>query len=257
VWPIVAASALPTAAGWLVPHELTQDEIAQLKQAWGDATRRALEAGFEVVEVHGAHGYLLHSFLSPISNKRADQYGGSREGRMRLPLEIAELVRSLWPADRPVFFRISSVDGVEGGWAIEDSVALARQLKQRGVDIIDCSSGGIGGSATAAGVKRTLGFQVPFSERIRGEAQIATMTVGLILEPDQAEHILQSGQADLIAIGRQALYNPNWPLHTEVALGIKNDFASWPVQSGWWLDKRQRSLSNEDGERALKAAGAV
>jgi 2,4-dienoyl-CoA reductase-like NADH-dependent reductase (Old Yellow Enzyme family) len=176
---------------------------------------------------------------------------------MRLPLEIAELVRSLWPAERPVFFRVSSVDGVEGGWAIEDSVELARQLKQRGVDVIDCSSGGIGGSATAAGVKRTLGFQVPFSERIRGEAKIATMTVGLILEPDQAEQILQSGQADLIAIGRQALYNPNWPLHAEVALGIKNDFASWPVQSGWWLDKRQRSLSNEDGERALKAAGAV
>jgi 2,4-dienoyl-CoA reductase-like NADH-dependent reductase (Old Yellow Enzyme family) len=257
VWPIVAPSALPTAPGWLVPHELTLDEIARLKQAWQDATRRALNAGFEVAEVHGAHGYLLHSFLSPISNKRTDSYGGSLEGRMRLPLEIAELVRSLWPADRPVFFRISAVDGAEGGNTIEDSIAFARQLKQRGIDVVDCSSGGIGGSATAAGVKRTLGFQVPFAERIKRDAQVSTMSVGLILEPEQAESILQAGQADLIAIGRQALFNPNWPLHAELALGVRNEFASWPVQSGWWLDKRQRSLSEEDGRRALKAAGTV
>jgi 2,4-dienoyl-CoA reductase-like NADH-dependent reductase (Old Yellow Enzyme family) len=257
VWPIVAPSALPTAPGWLVPHELTLDEIARLKQSWEAAARRALAAGFEVAEVHGAHGYLLHSFLSPISNKRSDHYGGSREGRARLPLELAELVRSIWPADKPVFFRISSIDGAEGGGTIEDSIEFARQLKQRGVDVVDCSSGGIGGSATAAGVKRTLGFQVPFSARIRREAQIATMTVGLIIEPHQAEQILQSGQADLIAIGRQALFNPNWSLHAEIALGVDNEFASWPVQSGWWLDKRQRSLSTEDAQRATQPIGTV
>jgi 2,4-dienoyl-CoA reductase-like NADH-dependent reductase (Old Yellow Enzyme family) len=257
VWPIVAPSALPTAPGWLVPHELTLDEIAQLKQSWEAATRRALAAGFEVVEVHGAHGYLLHSFLSPISNKRTDRYGGSLEGRRRLPLEIAQLVRSLWPADKPVFYRISSVDGAEGGSTIEDSVGFVRELKQAGIDVIDCSSGGIGGSATAAGVKRTLGFQVPFSERIRRDAQIPTMTVGLIIEPHQAEQILQSGQADLIAIGRQALFNPNWPLHAEIALGVENEFASWPVQAGWWLDKRQRSLNDEDARRATQPIGAI
>jgi 2,4-dienoyl-CoA reductase-like NADH-dependent reductase (Old Yellow Enzyme family) len=256
VWPIVAPSALPTAPGWLVPHELTLDEIAQLKQSWEAATRRALAAGFEVAEVHGAHGYLLHAFLSPISNQRTDRYGGSLEGRRRLPLEIAQLVRSLWPADKPVFYRISSVDGAEGGNTIEDSVGFARELKQIGIDVIDCSSGGIGGSATAAGVKRTLGFQVPFSERIRREAQVATMTVGLIIEPHQAEQILQSGQADLIAIGRQALFNPNWPLHAEIALGVENEFASWPLQAGWWLDKRQRSLNDEDARRATQPIGA-
>jgi 2,4-dienoyl-CoA reductase-like NADH-dependent reductase (Old Yellow Enzyme family) len=257
VWPIVAPSALPTAPGWLVPHELTLDEIAQLKQSWEAATRRALAAGFEVAEVHGAHGYLLHSFLSPISNQRTDRYGGSLEGRRRLPLEIAQLVRAIWPADKPVFYRISSVDGAEGGSTIEDSVGFARELKQLGIDVIDCSSGGIGGSATAAGVKRTLGFQVPFSERIRREAQVATMTVGLIIEPHQAEQILQAGQADLIAIGRQALFNPNWPLHAEIALGVDNEFASWPVQSGWWLDKRQRSLGDQDARRATQPIGAV
>jgi 2,4-dienoyl-CoA reductase-like NADH-dependent reductase (Old Yellow Enzyme family) len=257
VWPIVAPSALPTAPGWLVPHELTLDEIAQLKQSWEAATRRALAAGFEVAEVHGAHGYLLHSFLSPISNQRTDRYGGSLEGRRRLPLEIAQLVRSLWPADKPVFYRVSSVDGAEGGNTIEDSVGFARELKQIGIDVIDCSSGGIGGSATAAGVKRTLGFQVPFSERIRREAQVATMTVGLIIEPHQAEQILQSAQADLIAIGRQALFNPNWPLHAEIALGVENEFASWPLQAGWWLDKRQRSLNDEDARRATQPIGAI
>lgn len=257
VWPIVAPSALPTAPGWLVPHELTLDEIARLKQSWEAATRRALAAGFEVAEVHGAHGYLLHSFLSPISNKRTDRYGGSLEGRRRLPLEIAQLVRSLWPADKPVFYRISSVDGAEGGGTIEDSVGFARELKQIGIDVIDCSSGGIGGSATAAGVKRTLGFQVPFSERIRRDAQVATMTVGLIIEPHQAEQILQAGQADLIAIGRQALFNPNWPLHAESALGVENEFASWPLQTGWWLDKRQRSLNDEDARRATLPIGAM
>jgi 2,4-dienoyl-CoA reductase-like NADH-dependent reductase (Old Yellow Enzyme family) len=257
VWPIVGASALPMDKGWLVPHELTLDEIEQLKQAWRDATLRALGAGFEIAEVHGAHGYLLHSFLSPISNQRTDAYGGDRAGRMRLPLEIAQIVRSSWPADRPVFFRVSSVDGVDGGWNLDDTVALARELKRQGIDVIDCSSGGIGGSATAAGVKRAPGFQVPFSDRIRREAQMPTMTVGLILEPEQAEQILRAGQADLIAIGRQALFNPNWPVHAEIALGIQNDFASWPVQSGWWLDKRQRQLTPEDAARALKAAGSV
>ncbi len=255
VWPVVAPSALPMDEGWLVPHELTLKEIGRLKEHWRAATRRALAAGIEVVEVHGAHGYLLHEFLSPISNKRTDAYGGDRTGRMRLPLEIAQIVRDIWPDDYPVFFRVSSTDGIEGGWALDDTVALASELKAIGIDVIDCSSGGLAGSATAAKVKRTLGFQVPFAERVRREADIPTMAVGLILEPHQAEQVLQSGQADLIAIGRQALFNPNWALHAQIAMGIDPDFAAWPVQYGWWLTRRQRSLSQADADAAVRVAG--
>lgn len=252
VWQVIAPSAVPVDNGWLVPHELTLDEIAQLKQYWKAATLRSLEAGFDVVEVHGAHGYLLHEFLSPLSNKRTDQYGGSLAARMRLPLEVARIVRDHWAADKPVFFRVSSTDAVEGGWSIEDTVALARELKALGIDVLDCSSGGIAGSATAARVKRTLGFQVPFAARVKAEAGIPTMAVGLILEPHQAEEILQSGQADLIAIGRQALFNPHWALHAQIALDAEGDFATWPVQYGWWLDKRQRSLSEQDAQAAVR-----
>jgi 2,4-dienoyl-CoA reductase-like NADH-dependent reductase (Old Yellow Enzyme family) len=255
VWPVVAPSALPMDEGWLVPHELTLEEIGRLKEHWRAATRRALAAGIEVVEVHGAHGYLLHEFLSPISNKRTDAYGGDRTGRMRLPLEIAQIVRDIWPDDYPVFFRVSSTDGIEGGWALDDTVALARELKAIGIDVIDCSSGGLAGSATAAKVKRTLGFQVPVAERVRREADIPTMAVGLILEPHQAEQVLQSGQADLIAIGRQALFKPNWALHAQNAMGIDPDFAAWPVQYGWWLTRRQRSLSQADADAAVRVAG--
>jgi 2,4-dienoyl-CoA reductase-like NADH-dependent reductase (Old Yellow Enzyme family) len=255
VWPVVAPSALPMDEGWLVPHELTLEEIGRLKEHWRAATRRALAAGIEVVEVHGAHGYLLHEFLSPISNKRTDAYGGDRTGRMRLPLEVAQIVRDIWPADCPVFFRVSSTDGIEGGWGLDDTVTLAHELKTIGIDVIDCSSGGLAGSATAAKVKRTLGFQVPFAERVRREAGIPTMAVGLILEPHQAEQILQSGQADLIAIGRQALFNPNWALHAQIAMGIDPDFAAWPVQYGWWLTRRQRSLSQADADAAVRVAG--
>ena len=256
-WAVVAPSAIPVDTGWLVPHELTLAEIEQLKVQWQAATQRAREAGFEVAEVHGAHGYLIHAFLSPLSNRRTDAYGGERTGRMRLALEIARIVRDGWPTDRPVFFRVSSTDGVEGGWSLDDSVVLARELKAIGIDVMDCSSGGIAGSATAARVKRTLGFQVPFAERIRREADIPTMAVGLILEPRQAEAVLQAGQADLIAIGRQALFNPNWALHAELALGVENEFASWPAQSGWWLDKRQKSLTPEDAAAAVRRVAGM
>jgi 2,4-dienoyl-CoA reductase-like NADH-dependent reductase (Old Yellow Enzyme family) len=196
-----------------------------------------------VAEVHGAHGYLLHEFLSPLSNRRDDEYGGSFENRIRLPLEIAREVRAIWPQDKPVFFRVSSVDGVDGGWTLEDSVALARKLREAGIDVIDCSSGGLLGSATAARVKRYPGFQVPFAATIRRESDIPTMAVGLILDGPQADEVLRNGEADLIAIGREALYDPNWPLHAAEALGIDNEYADWPVQYGWWLDKRKKSLT--------------
>lgn len=243
VWPVAAPSPIPMDTGWLTPHALTIEEIGELRQNWKDATRRAIDAGFEVMEVHGAHGYLLHEFLSPLSNQRTDRYGGSFENRIRLALEIVSDVRSVWPADKPVFFRVSSVDGVEGGWTLEDSIALAKELRPLGVDVMDCSSGGLLGSATAARVKRYPGFQVPYSAAIRRGSGVATMTVGLILEAAQAEDILRNGEADLIAIGREALRNPNWALHAEEALGVENEYASWPVQTGWWLDKRKKSLA--------------
>ena len=241
-WQVVAPSALPLDEGWLVPHELSLAEIAALQDAWRHAARRALAAGFEVLEMHSAHGYLGHEFLSPLSNRRGDRYGGDLAGRMRFTLETAAAVREVWPQDKPLFVRVSSVDGLEGGWTIEDTVVLARELAARGVDVVDCSSGGLAGSATAARVKRGPGFQVPFAERVRREAGVKTMAVGLILEARQAEAILEADQADLIAIGREALYDPSWALHAEAALGLQGEFESWPVQSGWWLERRRRSM---------------
>jgi 2,4-dienoyl-CoA reductase-like NADH-dependent reductase (Old Yellow Enzyme family) len=249
VWRIVAPSAVAMDEGWLTPVELSLAEMADLREHFRRAALRAAEAGFAAV----AHGYLLHSFLSPLSNRRNDAYGVDRAGRMRFPLEIAETVRAAWPKDRPMFFRVSSVDGIDGGWTLDDTVALARELKARDVDVIDCSSGGIAGSATAARIARHPGFQVPFAERIKRDTGIKTMAVGLILEPQQAEAVLQHGQADLIAIGRQALYDPNWPLHAERALmGDAADFERWPVQAGWWLERRERGLRALAAEPARK-----
>jgi 2,4-dienoyl-CoA reductase-like NADH-dependent reductase (Old Yellow Enzyme family) len=248
-WDIVAPSALPLDEGWLLPSELTADGIDDLRDAWRAAAERAIKAGFDILEVHMAHGYLLHSFLSPLSNKRSDKYGGDRAGRMRFPLEVAETVRAAWPADKPMFVRVSSVDGLDGGWTIEDSVAFARELKARGVDAIDCSSGGLTGSATAARIPRGYGFQLPFAARIREEADIATMAVGLIVHPQQAEDALKDGAADLIAIGREAMFDPNWPLHAEMALGAADGetYASWPKQAGWWLERREPGLRKLEG----------
>jgi 2,4-dienoyl-CoA reductase-like NADH-dependent reductase (Old Yellow Enzyme family) len=242
-WEIVAPSALPLDEGWLMPHELSVAEIGALQDAWRRAARRAAQAGFDVLEMHGAHGYLGHEFLSPLSNRRSDAYGGDLAGRMRFVLETAEAVREAWPRDKPLFVRVSSVDGIEGGWTLQDTVALARELAARGVDVIDCSSGGLAGSATAARVKRGPGFQVPFAERVRRDAGVKTMAVGLILEAQQAEAILEAGQADLIAVGREALYDPSWALHAEAALAQQGGFESWPVQAGWWLERRRRAMA--------------
>ncbi len=250
-WPVVAPSPIAVDQGWLTPLELSEDDLDTLTDQWRLATLRAADAGFELLEVHCAHGYLLHSFLSPLSNQRDDQYGGSRDGRMRFPLEIIETVRAAWPDTLPLSVRISSVDGVEGGLNLSDSIAFAREAKARGVDIIDCSSGGLLGSATSAQQPRGYGFQVPFAETIRKELDILTMAVGLIVHPDQAEAILEHGQADLIAIGREALFDPNWPLHAQLELGGDSDqlFADWPQQYGWWLERREPALRKLDGPK--------
>jgi 2,4-dienoyl-CoA reductase-like NADH-dependent reductase (Old Yellow Enzyme family) len=242
-WTVLAPSAIAMDEGWLVPREMRLEDIDALRHSFREAARRALEAGFEVIELHGAHGYLLHEFLSPLSNTRSDAYGGSFDNRIRLALELAADLRAAWPADKPLFFRVSSVDGVEGGWTIEDTVVLARRLKSLGVDVMDCSSGGLLGSATAARVKRFPGFQVPYAAQVRREAAIAAMAVGLILDGRQAETVLAAGEADLIAVGREALNDPNWALHAREALDADPEYTAWPVQTGWWLDKRRKSLA--------------
>jgi 2,4-dienoyl-CoA reductase-like NADH-dependent reductase (Old Yellow Enzyme family) len=243
-WDIVGPTSEPMDQGYIAPHALTPADMQKLASEWGDAAKRAIEAGFEIVEIHNAHGYLVHQFLSPVSNKRNDAYGGDFAGRTRFPLMIAEAVRAAVPKGTPVFLRVSAVDGIDGGWSMDDTVAYARALKERGIDLVDCSSGGLKGSATTARIKRSWGFQVPFAERVRREAGMMSMAVGLILDPWHAEDVLQKGQADLIAIGREALVNPSWPQMAEIALGRKafDAMDDWPEPYGWWLKHRERAL---------------
>ena len=244
-WATVAPTEKSLGEGWIVPRAFKQGDFEVVLNAFRQAARRAHAAGFEVVELHAAHGYLLHTFLSPLSNDRTDQYGGGVENRMRFPLEVVKVVRDSWPAGKPLFVRISSIDDVEGGWSLEDSLSFSRKLKDLQVDVIDCSSGGILGSATAATrtvLPRVPGFQLPFSERIRKDVGIATMAVGLILSGRQAEEALQAGRADLIAVGRELLFDPNWPHHAARELGVDPEFALWPPQYGWWLTRRESLL---------------
>jgi 2,4-dienoyl-CoA reductase-like NADH-dependent reductase (Old Yellow Enzyme family) len=244
-WQTLAPSAIPVAEGWPAPREMTKAEIRGVVDAFAAATKRALRAGFDMIEIHAAHGYLLHEFLSPWSNKRQDEYGGDRAGRMCLPLEAVRAVRAAWPVERPLFVRVSATDYVEGGLTVEDTVVFARELKALGVDVVDASSAGITGPATNAKIPRYYGHQVPFAERIRAEAGIATMAVGLIVAAWQAEAILRASRADLIAVAREALYDPNWALHAhaelEGAFGARS-FEGWPMQPGWWLERREPLL---------------
>jgi 2,4-dienoyl-CoA reductase-like NADH-dependent reductase (Old Yellow Enzyme family) len=187
-----------------------------------------------------AHGYLVHQFLSPKANQRRDRYGGSLTNRMRFALELTEAVRDAWPERLPLFFRVSATDAM--GWELEDTMMLAAALRDCGVDVIDCSSGGMATrSPTASGQALSPGYQVPYAERVRHEAGIATMAVGLIVEPERAEQILREDRADLIAIGRVALYDPFWARHAAQALEHDKDFAGWPRQYAWWLDRRAKA----------------
>ena len=242
-WPVQGPSARPLAEGWLTPKEMNADDRASVTDAFAAAAVRAVRAGFEIVEIHMAHGYLLHSFLSPLSNFRIDAYGGSLEGRMKFPLEVAGAVRAAVPAGTPVFVRIASIDGIEGGWEMDDSVAFATELKRLGIDVIDCSSGGNSPrGATNANLQRAPGYQAPFAARIRKEIGMQTMAVGLIRDPELAERLLQDGSADIIAIGRQFLYDPFWAHHAAQHFGLTGDFDRWPVAYGWWLEKWEKGL---------------
>ncbi|HEY4254662.1 MAG TPA: NADH:flavin oxidoreductase/NADH oxidase [Roseomonas sp.] len=239
-WELVAPSAIAGGPAAAVPRALTIPEIQDMVAAWGAAAGRAHRAGFDVLEVHGAHGYLLHQFLSASANRRDDAYGGSLQNRLRFAVEVVEEVRRYWPAEKPLFFRVSAID--EDGGTIEETVALCRVLKDKGVDVIDCSTGGMTPrSIVDSGKAHGYGYQVPHAERIRAEAAIATMAVGLIIHADQAEAILRAGRADLVAIGREMLHNPNWALDAADKLGIDAPFATVPDAYGYWLEKRARS----------------
>ena len=258
-WRRIGPSAVAAGPEWSVPEALSLDGITDIRQMFVAATERADRAGFDALELHFGHGYLVASFLSPHSNRREDDYGGSRDNRMRLAIEIARDVRAAWPSEKPLFVRISAVDGTEDGWGLDDSVVLARALKAVGVDVIDCSSGGLSDETRNMNVPRGLGFQVPFSERIRREADVMTQSVGVILDGHQAESILQEGRADLIAVGRQALYDPYWAHHAAHSLGYDLRFGDWPIQHGPWLAKRAPLMEQlqftDNNVRSLTGSG--
>jgi 2,4-dienoyl-CoA reductase-like NADH-dependent reductase (Old Yellow Enzyme family) len=220
----VAPSAVPHTDDWVIPHALTRSELADLVTAFVAAARRAEAARCDVVEIHAAHGYLLHEFLSPLSNQRTDGYGGSLENRSQMLMEVTEAVRAVWPPRKPLVVRLSATDWTDGGLTIEDQVQVARWLWERGVDMVDCSSGGIG-PFTAPGIGP--GYQVRFAEQIRRETEIGTIAVGLITTAEMADQIVRGGKADLVALGRELLRNPYWPLHAAVALGKE---INWPRQ---------------------------
>jgi 2,4-dienoyl-CoA reductase-like NADH-dependent reductase (Old Yellow Enzyme family) len=221
---VVAASAVAFADHYPMPQELSSDGIQEIVAAFVEAARRACEAGFRVIEVHAAHGYLIHEFLSPLSNQRSDEYGGSFDNRTRLVREIVTAIRSSWPDKAPLFVRISATDWTDGGWDIQQSIELARQLKELGVDLIDCSSGG---NVPQAKIPIGPGYQTQLAEQIRREGKIMTGAVGMITSSVQAEHIIATGQADAVIIARELLRDPHWPLRAARELGQST---SWPIQ---------------------------
>lgn len=221
-WETVSSSALPFAAGWPAPRALSVDDLARLRDAFAAAARRALQAGFDAIELHSAHGYLLQQFLSPLCNQRNDQYGGSLSNRMRFPLEVVAAVRAVWPADKPLGIRINATDYAEGGFTVDEAVAYAEALKAGGIDYA-CISGG--GTVADAKIPVGPGYQVGFADRIRRESGMMTRAVGMITTPEQANAIIAAGQADLIAIGRGFLSDPRWPWRAAQALGADTWYA--------------------------------
>jgi 2,4-dienoyl-CoA reductase-like NADH-dependent reductase (Old Yellow Enzyme family) len=223
-WTTVAPSALSFGEGYAVPRALDEAGIRQVVAQFGAAARRAREAGLQALEIHGAHGYLLHQFLSPLSNRRTDAYGGSFDNRTRLVREVLAAVRAQWPERLPVLMRLSATDWVEGGWNLDETIELCRTLKGLGVDLVDVSSAGL---VPTAKIPAGPGFQTEFAARVRREAGIATAAVGFITSPEQADHIIRTGQADMVLLGREILRNPYWPMNAAQALGHA---ASWPPQ---------------------------
>lgn len=236
-WELVAPSAIVPDAHTAPPRALSRPEVQDIVVAWGQAVRRCQAAGFDIVEIHAAHGYLLHQFLSPAANQRKDDYGGSEKNRRRLLMEVVEEARRFWPEEKPLFVRLSVEDGA--GFGPDESVAVSRAIGPLGVDVIDCSSGGMTGHPVSN--RAGYGYQVPYAERLKRDGGVMSMAVGLIVHADQAEAVLQNKQADLIAIAREAMYNPNWPMDAALKLGADPASASMPPPVTYWLDKRRAS----------------
>ena len=244
-WQTIGPSAIPVNDSSPIPFEMSQDDIDKVIEEFKNAAKRSLEAGFDLIEIHGAHGYLLHSFFSPISNKRSDKYGGNLENRMRFGLEVVRNVRKVWSEEKTLFFRISSVDGAENGSTIEENIIYAKELKKAGVDFIDCSSGGIGGSPVLMKSKIIPGFQVPFAERIKKDADINTMAVGAIIDFEQAEKIILNGRADLVAIGRELLADTQWVYKAASFFDLPNAKDYLPESYAFYLSRRDEYLDRE------------
>jgi 2,4-dienoyl-CoA reductase-like NADH-dependent reductase (Old Yellow Enzyme family) len=250
-WTTVSSSAIPHGPGRQTPIALDVQGIKEEIRTWAEAARRSDDAGFEMLEIHGAHGYLINQFLSPIGNRRTDTYGGDLQGRMRFALELVEAVRGAWPDDKILSVRVSVVDGKGGHWDMDDTVVLAKEFKQRGVDFIDCSCGGLEGDSSLPAVPKNVpGYNVVYSDHVRREADVRTIVVGLITEPQQAEAILREGKADIIAIAREMLVDPYWPVHAARALGLSD-----------WLDVLPQNyafrLYSREQERAQNQAANV
>ena len=239
-WELIAPSAIAHSESYQAPRAMTHADIAELVAAWSQGARRADEAGFDVLEIHGAHGYLIHQFLSASANRRTDEYGGSLENRMRFAVEVVRGVRRHWPERKPLFLRVSAVDELD--WTIDDSVTLARTLGEHGVDVIDCSAGGMSDSAPSIN-PIAYGYQVKYAKAIRAGSGIRTMAVGMIVHGDQAEAILQAGEADLVALGREYLLNPNWALDAALKLGVCAPYQQLPPVYGYYLERRKRSFA--------------
>ena len=241
-WGLIAPSEVTSTKSEPIPRALSTNEVKVTVENWAKAASRANAAGFDVLEIHAAHGYLIHQFLSPEANRRTDEYGGSNTNRMRFAIEIVEAVRENWPDEKPLFMRLSVQD--DAGWGPEESVILSRIVKEKGVDVIDCSSGGLLGSPVISAGSVSYGYQVPYSEKIRKEANMFSMAVGLIVHAEQAEEILQSGGADLIAIASEFLHNPNWALDAALKLVIPRPFKLTPPAYDYWLEKRASSVKD-------------
>ena len=234
-WELIAPSAIPFSERYATPRAMTSDDISEAVLNWGQAARRAHEAGFDVLELHGAHGYLFHQFLSPVANQRDDAYGGSVENRRKFVIDAVREVRKYWPDNKPLFYRVSAVD--EAGWSVEDSTELAKELMKHGVDVFDCSAGGMA-EGNASEMTPNYGYQVDYARKIRSGSGIKTMAVGMIVHADQAEEIVASGSADFAALGREFLHNPNWPIDAAMKLGVDKPFTQVTQQIGYWLEKR-------------------
>ena len=248
-WQTIGPSAIPINNSSPVPKEMTVEDINKVREDFKKAAQRADKAGFDIIEIHGAHGYLLHSFFSPLSNQRNDQYGGSFENRIRLALEIIADIKSVWPDNKPLFYRLSSIDAPGQGANLEDNIMLAKSLKSVGVDVIDCSSGGITGSPVLTKSKIIPGFQVPYSEKIKKDAEISSMAVGAIISADQANEIISNKRADLVAMGRELLADTQWAYKAATYFNLENAKDYLPDSYSFYLSRRDEYL-----DRAAKPA---